>query len=185
MAEREGFEPSKGVNPYTLSRGAPSTTRPSLRVLGTLVCQLAWPAVSRLVRVRGGHDTEGAGARQRAAAIARSGAEPRAYELLHRLERCIERLWLAPAGLRKIRPTSAASAHLRRHRTGQLAGLDARGLIRGHSCDQHHLARVLHARQHHDRRLEAIFQLIHGGAQRAGVGAVDQLKDRLKSAVVV
>ena len=32
LAEREGFEPSKGLLPYTLSRGAPSTTRPSLRV---------------------------------------------------------------------------------------------------------------------------------------------------------
>ena len=31
MAEREGFEPSRGLLPYALSRGAPSTTRPSLR----------------------------------------------------------------------------------------------------------------------------------------------------------
>jgi hypothetical protein len=30
MAESEGFEPSMGVNPYTLSRGAPSATRPAL-----------------------------------------------------------------------------------------------------------------------------------------------------------
>ena len=32
MAEREGFEPSIGVNLYALSRGAPSATRPPLRV---------------------------------------------------------------------------------------------------------------------------------------------------------
>ncbi len=32
MAEREGFEPSMEFPPYTLSRGAPSTTRPSLRI---------------------------------------------------------------------------------------------------------------------------------------------------------
>ena len=32
MAEREGFEPSiELLIPYSLSRGAPSTTRPSLR----------------------------------------------------------------------------------------------------------------------------------------------------------
>ena len=31
MAESEGFEPSIGVNLYTLSRGAPSATRPALR----------------------------------------------------------------------------------------------------------------------------------------------------------
>jgi hypothetical protein len=31
VAEREGFEPSIGVNLYTLSRGAPSATRPPLR----------------------------------------------------------------------------------------------------------------------------------------------------------
>ena len=33
LAERERFELSKGVNPYTRSRRAPSTTRPPLRVL--------------------------------------------------------------------------------------------------------------------------------------------------------
>ena len=31
MAEREGFEPSMGVTPYTLSRRAPSTARTPLR----------------------------------------------------------------------------------------------------------------------------------------------------------
>ena len=31
MAEREGFEPSIGINLYALSRGAPSATRPPLR----------------------------------------------------------------------------------------------------------------------------------------------------------
>ncbi len=32
MAESEGFEPSIGVNLYTLSRGAPSATRPALHI---------------------------------------------------------------------------------------------------------------------------------------------------------
>jgi hypothetical protein len=33
LAEREGFEPSKGfLNPYSLSRGAPSATRPPLLI---------------------------------------------------------------------------------------------------------------------------------------------------------
>ena len=36
MAEGEGFEPSKGVNPYSLSRGAPSATRPTLRNAGPI-----------------------------------------------------------------------------------------------------------------------------------------------------
>ena len=31
LAEREGFEPSIGINLYSLSRGAPSATRPPLR----------------------------------------------------------------------------------------------------------------------------------------------------------
>jgi hypothetical protein len=31
LAEREGFEPSMGINPYSLSRGAPSATRPPLQ----------------------------------------------------------------------------------------------------------------------------------------------------------
>ncbi len=34
VAEREGFEPSMEFPPYSLSRGAPSATRPSLRVRG-------------------------------------------------------------------------------------------------------------------------------------------------------
>ena len=34
VAESEGFEPSIGVNLYALSRGAPSTTRPTLRYSG-------------------------------------------------------------------------------------------------------------------------------------------------------
>src|SRR5699024_10348492 len=35
LAEREGFEPSKGLQtPYSLSRGAPSATRPPLRIFG-------------------------------------------------------------------------------------------------------------------------------------------------------
>jgi hypothetical protein len=33
LAEREGFEPSKGfLNPYSLSRGAPSAARPPLQM---------------------------------------------------------------------------------------------------------------------------------------------------------
>ena len=32
MAEREGFEPSRRFPAYTLSRRAPSTTRPPLRI---------------------------------------------------------------------------------------------------------------------------------------------------------
>ncbi len=34
VAEREGFEPSRRLPAYTLSRRAPSTTRPSLRIRG-------------------------------------------------------------------------------------------------------------------------------------------------------
>tara|TARA_B110000014_G_scaffold264187_1_gene263914 strand:+ start:14634 stop:14774 length:141 start_codon:yes stop_codon:yes gene_type:complete len=32
MAEREGFEPSKDLTPYSLSRGALSTTQPPLLI---------------------------------------------------------------------------------------------------------------------------------------------------------
>ena len=37
LAEREGFEPSKSINPYTLSRRAPSATRTPLQVRGVCV----------------------------------------------------------------------------------------------------------------------------------------------------
>ena len=40
VAEREGFEPSMGFTPYSLSRGAPSATRPPLRTgQDTVICQ--------------------------------------------------------------------------------------------------------------------------------------------------
>ena len=46
MAEREGFEPSKGVlNPYSLSRGALSTTQPPLR--SVLSCSLRPVGITR------------------------------------------------------------------------------------------------------------------------------------------
>ena len=41
VAEREGFEPSIGVNLYSLSRGALSTTQPSLRA-----GRAAWPSAA-------------------------------------------------------------------------------------------------------------------------------------------
>src|SRR5207245_10378848 len=50
-------------------------------------------------------------------APAPSGGEPCAHDRLHRLERRIERLGLTATGLRKIRPTAAATAHLGSHRT--------------------------------------------------------------------
>ena len=34
LAEATGFEPANGVNHYTLSKRAPSTTRPHFRLLG-------------------------------------------------------------------------------------------------------------------------------------------------------
>ncbi len=43
VAEREGFEPSMELStPYSLSRGAPSATRPPLRI-GMLLLQPNWP----------------------------------------------------------------------------------------------------------------------------------------------
>lgn len=36
MAEDKGFEPSKELPPYTLSKRAPSTTRPILREINNL-----------------------------------------------------------------------------------------------------------------------------------------------------
>lgn len=57
LAEREGFEPSMGVLlPYALSRGAPSTTRPSLLsccvrdVLRYRACLSLWSLVVRRAR---------------------------------------------------------------------------------------------------------------------------------------
>src|SRR5947207_4662518 len=45
--------PRRAFDPYTLSRGAPSTTRPSLRALGMLLCQSAAPAAVRRPRRAG------------------------------------------------------------------------------------------------------------------------------------
>ena len=49
LAEREGFEPSIRVNVYTLSRGAPSATRPPLLVNGAYSTR-ASPKVKPLIR---------------------------------------------------------------------------------------------------------------------------------------
>ena len=46
LAEREGFEPSMGVTPYTLSRRAPSASRTPLRW-----CDSAGPLVSDRIRI--------------------------------------------------------------------------------------------------------------------------------------
>ena len=66
-----------------------------------------------------------------------------------------------------------------RPRTGELARLDARRLIRGHARDEHDLLRALHAREHHHRRLQSVLQLIDRSAQRAGIGAFDLRGDDL------
>ena len=42
MAERQGFEPWRRVNAYTLSKRAPSTTRPPLRNLHVLAGNQEW-----------------------------------------------------------------------------------------------------------------------------------------------
>src|SRR5579862_8198826 len=151
--------PRRAFDPYTLSRGAPSTTRPSLRSR-----KPPWAAL------RGGRP-----AQRRAMILKRSacgkkaasGAEPRPHELLHRGERRLERLGLGAAGLGEIRAAAAAPAHLRGHRPGELACLDTRGLIVGHADHQHHLGRALDARQHHHRGFELGLELIDGAAQRA------------------
>ncbi len=56
--------PRRAFDPYALSRGAPSTTRPSLRSLKMFVFQLVGPPETPPARVRGGHDTEGPRGRQ-------------------------------------------------------------------------------------------------------------------------
>ncbi len=61
LAEREGFEPSMGLlTPYSLSRGAPSATRPSLRKLIVSCPRPARRALLRNARERDGLRTFGA-----------------------------------------------------------------------------------------------------------------------------
>ena len=58
LAEREGFEPSMGfLNPYSLSRGAPSATRPPLR--NSIVAQNSSliPGLGKSWRAGGRKDT--------------------------------------------------------------------------------------------------------------------------------
>src|ERR1700739_1971270 len=103
-----------------------------------LLCQVTGQGASAAPR-GGGHDTEAVRERQSVEAPCSHGGlsrgEPCAHELLYRLERRIERLGPAAAGLRKIGPTATAPAHLRSDRAGELARLDARRLIRRHSHD--------------------------------------------------
>src|ERR1017187_1412680 len=58
--------PRRAFDPYALSRGAPSTARPSLRSLKVFVLQLVGSSETPAARVRGGHDTQGPRARQSA-----------------------------------------------------------------------------------------------------------------------
>ena len=50
MAERKGFEPLRWFPAYTLSRRAPSTTRPSLRIALSPVWKAGGAGVSRRER---------------------------------------------------------------------------------------------------------------------------------------
>src|ERR1700740_204639 len=95
--------PRRAFDPYTLSRGAPSTTRPSLRGRKTLL-----PPAGRPARTAARHDTQALIGRKRAgracpAPAAGPAREPRAHELAHRVERRVERLGLAAPGLREVR----------------------------------------------------------------------------------
>ena len=57
--------PRRAFDPYTLSRGAPSTTRPSLRALGNACVSVGCAGLSDGPAARGGHDTEALCGRQR------------------------------------------------------------------------------------------------------------------------
>src|ERR1700733_11495125 len=118
--------PRRAFDPYTLSRGAPSTTRPSLRVPKMLPVQSGCAGMARTA-LRGGHDTQKTKCAPKRAS--RSRFEAGAHEARHRLERSVERLGLAATGLCKVRPAAAPAAHQRGQGTGEFACLDARGLI--------------------------------------------------------
>ncbi len=46
MEEREGFEPSNGLTHYTLSKRAPSTTRPPLLILENTQLNVGFPELT-------------------------------------------------------------------------------------------------------------------------------------------
>src|SRR6185295_7657132 len=108
-----------------------------------------------------------------------SRRELRAYERLHRRKRRIQRGGVAAARLREIRPPATAPADLRRDRTYELAGLDARNEIFRYTRDEHDLRRAFHRGEHDDRGLQPILELIDRVAQRARVGAIDLRRDDL------
>src|ERR1700757_4855512 len=93
--------PRRAFDPYTLSRGAPSTTRPSLRGEEDRSASTAWCAGAR--RARGGNHTQTQVCAAKRAPVAPSGRQAGAHELLHRLERRVERLRLAAPRLREVR----------------------------------------------------------------------------------
>ena len=67
LADREGFEPSNGFHRYTLSRRAPSTTRPPVRGRAEIHCPA--PVAARLAR-SGARRGLGRGRRSREAQVA-------------------------------------------------------------------------------------------------------------------
>ena len=76
--------------------------------------------------------------------------------------------------------TAAFAAHLLRHKIHELAGFDLAHAVGRHACSQLHFA-ALHRGQHDGRRLELVFELVQGLAQRLGVGPVQACGQHLES----
>ena len=162
--------PRRAFDPYTLSRGAPSTTRPSLRLPKTLAHQLVarearvWPGMRAAMILKPGAGSKAANARYTLRRVrTNSSTEANAASSASGL--------LPPACAKSGRPPPRPPICAATAPTSS-ACLHARGLISRHAGDQHHLGRALDGSQHHDGRLESLLELIHRRTQRAGIGAI-------------
>ena len=110
MAERKGFEPLRRLPAYTLSRRAPSTTRPSLRAEAGAGCRRR-EALPREAAEGAEHPSKGG----RTILIARSPARAEAGRVLSACRRA-QRMQKGPV-------TGPCGAHQRHFQCGSFSGL--------------------------------------------------------------
>ena len=77
---------------------------------------------------------------------------------------------IGAACLRKIRPATTLAADLRGHHAHDLTGLQAGCEISCYSGHQYDLSALIRRGQHDHCRFQSFLQLIHGIAQRGGIG---------------
>src|SRR5689334_23417680 len=107
------------------------------------------------------------------------GTEFRADERLDTRERGAERSRVVTARLREVGATAALAADLLRDVSDEFARLHLADLVSRDAGNQRDLVSRIHRREHDDRALELVLELVDRVAQRAGIGAVDLCRHEL------